>query len=204
MSAHFEMFNSFITKHVELSEAELFDLNQKCTVVHFSKKTTMIKAGVVQKSLYFITKGIIRNYVVNTKGEIKIYNFRSENMTVTGYALYNYEENLKALVNVECIEDCVMIEVPLDVINYVINNIKLGDRLGRFLAEAHVVQMLNYVLKRDTESIIDRYNSLEKQYPNIHQRVPQQMIASYLGITPVHLSNLKKSRIISIKNKQDK
>ena len=202
MSPHFKVFNQFITKHVELSAAELFDLNQKCTLVHFSKKTILIKAGVVQTSLYFITKGIIRNYVENTKGEIKIYNFRSENMVVTGYALYNYEDHLKALVNVECIEDCVMIEVPLDVINYVINNIKLGDRLGRFLAEAHVVQMLNYVLKRDTETIIERYNSLEKQFLNIHQRVPQHMIASYLGITPVYLSNLKKRRKISIEEQK--
>jgi NADH:ubiquinone oxidoreductase subunit E len=115
-------------------------------------------------------------------------------MTVTGYALYNYEENLKALVNVECLENCTMIEMPITVINYVINNMKLGDRLGRFMAEAHVVQMLHYVLQRDTKTIIERLDSIDKSFPNIHQRVPQYMIASYLGITPVHLSNLKKRR----------
>ena len=49
MSAHFEMFNSFITKHVELSEAELSDLNQKCTIVHFSKKTIIIKVIFVSE-----------------------------------------------------------------------------------------------------------------------------------------------------------
>jgi CRP-like cAMP-binding protein len=194
MSAHFEMFNQFITKHVEFTATELIDLNKKCTKVEFAKGDIIIKAGEVQKNLYFITKGIIRNFVENKKGEIKIYNFRSENMTVTGYATYNYEENLKALVNVECLEDCIMIEMPITVINYVINNMKLGDRLGRFMAEAHVVQMLHYVLQRDTKTIIERLDSIDKSFPNIHQRVPQYMIASYLGITPVHLSNLKKRR----------
>ena len=194
MSAHFEMFNQFITKHVEFTATELVDLNKKCTKVEFAKGDIIIKAGEVQKNLYFITKGIIRNFVENKKGEIKIYNFRSENMTVTGYATYNYEENLKALVNVECLEDCIMIEMPITVINYVINNMKLGDRLGRFMAEAHVVQMLHYVLQRDTKTIIERLDSIDKSFPNIHQRVPQYMIASYLGITPVHLSNLKKRR----------
>ena len=115
-------------------------------------------------------------------------------MTVTGYAPYNYEDNLKALVNVECLEDCTLIQVPFEAINFVINNMKLGDRLGRYMAEAHVVQMLQYVLQRDTKTIIERLESIDKSFPNIHQRVPQYMIASYLGITPVHLSNLKKRR----------
>jgi CRP-like cAMP-binding protein len=194
MPSHFEMFNQFITKHVEFTEVELAAFNKQCTQVNFSKGDLIIKAGEVQNSLYFITKGIIRNFVENKKGEIKIYNFRSENMTVTGYATYNYEDNLKALVNVECLEDCTLIQVPYEAINFVINNMKLGDRLGRFMAEAHVVQMLHYVLQRDTKTIIERLDSIDKSFPNIHQRVPQYMIASYLGITPVHLSNLKKRR----------
>jgi len=194
MPSHFEMFNQFITKYVVFTDAELVEFNKKCTKVNFSKGDLIMKAGDVQNSLYFITKGIIRNYVENNKGEIKIYNFRSENMTVTGYATYNYEDNLKALVNVECLEDCTLIEVPYEAINFVINNMKLGDRLGRYMAEAHVVQMLHYVLQRDTKTIIERLDSIDKSFPNIHQRVPQYMIASYLGITPVHLSNLKKRR----------
>ena len=194
MPVHFEMFNQFITKYVEFTDAELVEFNKKCTKVEFAKGDIIIKAGEVQNSLYFITKGIIRNYVENNKGEIKIYNFRSENMTVTGYAPYNYEDNLKALVNVDCLEDCVLIKVPFEAINFVINNMKLGDRLGRYMAEAHVVQMLHYVLQRDTKTIIERLDSIDKSFPNIHQRVPQYMIASYLGITPVHLSNLKKRR----------
>ena len=194
MPIHFEMFNQFITKHVEFTEAELVAFNNQCTQVNFSKGELIMKVGEVQRNLYFLTKGIIRNFVENNKGEIKIYNFRSENMIVTGYAPYNYEDNLKALVNVECLEDCTLIQVPFEAINFVINNMKLGDRLGRYMAEAHVVQMLHYVLQRDTKTIIERLESIDKSFPNIHQRVPQYMIASYLGITPVHLSNLKKRR----------
>ena len=194
MPVHFEMFNEFITKYVEFTETELTDFSSKCIKVEFPKGAYIMKAGEVQKNLYFITKGIIRNYIETNKGEIKIYNFRTENMTVTGYAYYNYEDNLKSLVNVQCLEDCVLIKVPYEAINYVINHIKLGDRLGRFMAEAHVVQMLHYVLQRDTKTIIERLDSIDKSFPNIHQRVPQYMIASYLCITPVHLSNLKKRR----------
>ena len=194
MPEHFELFNEFITKYVEFTETELADFNNQCTKVHFSKGSYIMKSGEVQKNLYFITQGIIRNYIENSKGEIKIFNFRSESMVVTGYASYNYEDQLKSLVNVQCLEDCTLIKVPFEAITYVINHIKLGDRLGRFMAEAHVVQMIQYVIQKDTMSIIERLDNMDKNFPNIHQRVPQYMIASYLGITPVHLSNLKKKR----------
>lgn len=196
MSAHFEKLNQYIKQFVPMSDAELLVLNEQCHKVHFNKGDIIMKAGERQKSLFFITKGIIRNYVENNKGNIKIYNFRSELMTVTGYALYNYEDHLKAIVNVECLVDCVMIEVPLKAIDYVIKNMESGERLGRFMAEMHVIEMLKSVIQRDTKTIIERYNDLEAAFPNIHNRIPQHMIASYLGITPVHLSNLKKNRKI--------
>ena len=95
MPAHFELFNTFITKYVEFTQDELASFNNQCSKVAFTKGTYIMKAGEVQKNLYFLTKGLIRNYIENDNGEIKIYNFRSENMTVTGYAYYNYEDNLK-------------------------------------------------------------------------------------------------------------
>jgi len=197
MPNHFEMFNSFITRHVEMSEAELDNLNKRCQLVEFSKGEIIMKAGEPQQNLYFITKGIVKNYIETEAGETKIYNFRTEGMQVTGYASYNYKDNLKALVNVRCIEDCIMIQVPFSVIKYVIEHIKSGERLGRLMAETHIVEMLNYIINRDSKSIIERYDNLDAEYPNIQNRVPQRLIASYLGITPVHLSNLKKSRKIS-------
>jgi CRP-like cAMP-binding protein len=197
MTNHFEMLNSFIIRHVEMSEAELTAFNQKCKIVEFSKGDIIMKAGEAHQYLYFITKGIVKNYIETDFGETKIYNFRTEGMQITGYAVYNYKDNLKALVNVQCIEDCIMVQIPFSVIKFVIENIKSGERLGRGMAEGHVVEMLNYIINRDSKSIIERYDLLELEYPNIHQRVPQRLIASYLGITPVHLSNLKKSRKIS-------
>ena len=199
MPLHFEIFNQFLRKYVEFTDAELTDFNNKCSRVAFSKGALVMKAGQVQKNLYFITEGIVKNFIELDNGETKIHNFRMEHMTVTGYAYINYEDKFKALVSVDCLEDCVLIQVPIEAINYVINHIKLGDRLGRYLAEAHIIQMLEYVLERDTKSVIERLGKLDQNFPNIHQRVPQYMIASYLGITPVHLSNLKKKRKLTKK-----
>lgn len=198
MPNHFELFNRFLTMHVEMSAEDLAVFNAKCDIVEFSKGEIIMKAGEPQQNLYFISKGLVKNYIETDAGETKIYNFRTEGMQATGYAAYNHKDNFKALVNVQCIEDCIMVQIPFLVIKYVIENIKSGERLGRNMAEAHVVEMLNYIIERDSKSILERYNNLAEKYPNIYNRIPQRMIASYLGITPVHLSNLKKSRNISI------
>lgn len=194
MSNIFNNLNNFIQQYVQITEKELEEFNQMCEIHEFDKGDVIIKAGEPQKALFFIVKGLIRNFIVTEEGNLKIYNFRMENMQVTGYALYNYADSLKAIVSVECLEDCLMIKVPIEAIKYVIENFKNGDRLGRLMAESHVMEMVKYVVERDTLSIMERYDNMEEGFPNIHQRVSQHMIASYLGITPVHLSNLKKSR----------
>ena len=177
-----------------MSDEEIQAFDDQCEIVEFNKGDIIIKEGDTPNALYFIIKGLIRNFVNLDNGDIKIYNFRMENMQVTGYALYNYSDSMKAIVNVECLEDCIMIKVPAHTIKYVIENFKNGERLGRFMAEYHVLEMVKYVVERDTLSIMERYSNMEIGFPNIHQRVPQHMVASYLGITPVHLSNLKKTR----------
>ena len=194
MKDQFEMFNVFISKYVKMTKEELFDLNQRCKVVKFSKGDVVIKSGIINHYFYFIVKGIVKYYVDNEDGYSKVYNFRTENMTLAGYGPYNYKDHFKALMSVKCIEDCEMVQIPLDVLNYVVQNYESGERLGRYMAEAHVVELVNYIVDRDSKSIIEKYDNLDLCFPNIHQRIPQYLIASYLGITAVHLCNLKKSR----------
>ena len=108
----FVNFNRFIKQQVEISDAELEVLNKSCDILSLPKGHIMIKAGEKQENLYFIVKGIVRNFIDTKEGESKIYNFRIENMQVTGYAPYNYADELKALVSVQCLEECLFIEVP--------------------------------------------------------------------------------------------
>jgi len=58
------------------------------------------------------------------------------------------------------------------------------------------LELVDFIIDIDTLPILERYNNLEKIFPNIHQRVAQHIIASYLRITPVHLSNVKKRNLL--------
>jgi hypothetical protein len=122
-----------------------------------------------------------------------------ENMLVTGYApynniAYNKKSELTARVSVECLEPCNMIKVDIAALNYMVYNSNNGDRVGRLLSEAHVCELVDFIIESDTKSVLERYNDLDIKFPNIHQRVPQHIIASYLGTTAVHLSRIKNAK----------
>ena len=74
---------------------------------------------------------------------------------------------------------------------------KNAHKIARHLAENHSIELVQFIISADTKTLIDRYNNLEQLFPDIHQRVPQHIIASYLRITPVHLSRIKKSNLVS-------
>ena len=193
MNQAFDQFKKFITPF-GLNDTDFDQLIQYCRFVHFQKGDLVIKAGEKQHCIYFLCKGIIRNYIYKIDGSLSLYGFRMENMLVTGYALYNKKDEYRAKMNVECLEACEMLLIPLEALKYMEEHSKVAHKVARFLAEEHTMELVNYILDIDTKSIIERYDDLEKYFPNIYQRVPQHMIASYLGITPVHLSNVKKSR----------
>jgi CRP-like cAMP-binding protein len=187
-SSKYYKFLDYIDKITPLTSDERDIFLRKIMIKEYKKGEIIIQEGVKSNYVYFIQKGIVRNYINQNN---KTLNFRSEGMIVTGYSIYNYEQGFKSKMNVECLEDCTFILIPVDTIHYVVENFKYGDRLGRYLAEKHILELLESLIDRECKSIMERYSDLNVKYTNIHQRVPQHYIASYLGTTPVHLSRLK-------------
>lgn len=195
MEKSFEKFKLYLAPF-GLSDKDFDVLVSYCEALQFKKGEVVMKAGEKQSYIYFIVKGIIRNYVHSQEGEIKTYGFRIENMLITGYGLHNYKNDYRAKVNIECLEDCTLIKIPLQALKFMEENSKEAHKVGRYLAETHIIELVDFIIDIDTLPILERYNNLEKIFPNIHQRVAQHIIASYLRITPVHLSNIKKRNLL--------
>lgn len=188
METYFDQFKEYLSKFGYI-QPDLNKLVSVCEILKFNKGKIIFKSGVNQNHIFFICKGLVRKFVITEHGEMKTVNFRMENMITTGYS--NYTEDFKPKISVECLEDCVMIGIPLTVMQYKIETYYLGYNLCRYLAEYHLLELLYFIKNIDTKSLLERYNLLENQFPDIHQRVPQKMIASYLGTSPVHLSRIK-------------
>ncbi len=194
MISAFIQLNKFIAPF-GLSDADFEVLIQECEFVKYKKNDVIINAGEKQNCIYFLSKGIIRNFVLTCDGEISTYGFRIENMLITGYGLHNFHNEQRALVSVECLANCEMIKIPFSALRYMEESSKDAHKVARFIADAHIIDLVNFIISADTKSLVERYLELESQFPNIHQRVPQHIIASYLRISRVHLSRVKKAMI---------
>ena len=90
-------------------------------------------------------------------------------------------------------EDTKVAVMPRNAIEWGYSHLREGEKLGRLIAEYYFVYLDTRIQHLYTLSPIERYNLMGEIFPNIHNRVPQHMIASYLGITPIHLSRIKRN-----------
>jgi CRP-like cAMP-binding protein len=187
----FEIFNRFLLKFCFFTDDELKSFNEKCEIKTLLKGERLINMNSKSSTLYFLIKGIVKYSIINNEGQEVVYNFRMENMTVTAYSFYN---NNIPKFNVDCLEECEVIAIPVEAVAYVAYNFKNGILLRGLLAEAHILELVNLLTDKDTRTVMERYLDIENQFPNINQRISQSLIANFLGVSQEHLSRLKKSR----------
>lgn len=94
----------------------------------------------------------------------------------------------------QALETSELISIPRSAIDWGYKHLKDGNKMGRLIAEFYFMYQDDRINTRYTQTPKERYLLIDSIFPNIHQRVPQHMIASYLGITPIHLSRLKGSK----------
>jgi hypothetical protein len=92
------------------------------------------------------------------------------------------------------LEETEIVILPRSTIEKGYKNLSEGQKMGRLIAEYYFIYQDNRIKNSYIRTPKQRYDSITEIFPNIHNRVPQHMIASYLGITPIHLSRLKKAK----------
>jgi hypothetical protein len=91
-----------------------------------------------------------------------------------------------------------VVVLPRPAIEWGYENLAEGQKMGRLIAEYYFIYQDERIKNMYIRTPKQRYDNITEVFPNIHNRAPQHMIASYLGVTPVHLSRLKKSEIANL------
>lgn len=161
---------------------------RSATVKSVAKGTILHRNDEPSSTVFFVRKGCLRTYSIDKKGKEHIYMFAPEGWTVGDFAL---ESNGNSSLFVDAIEDS-----EIEVLDR-----GLLDHLPKLKPEfaAGIITMFRKrisVLQRRvmmlmSASAAERYEDFVATYPSIVQRVPQRMIASYLGVTPEALSKIR-------------
>ena len=186
-----EQIQQFIRQFIQVTEEEMNDFLPQLSIRRFKKNTVITVANHVPNHVFFINKGLVRVITTDREGEEHTVYFAFENQFVADYV--NFLQKTPSSSALQTLEDTEVVVMPRSALEWVYKNIREGEKIGRLIAEYHFIRQDNYIKNIYLRSPKERYDSITDTFPEIHNRVPQHMIASYLGITPVHLSRLKKS-----------
>jgi hypothetical protein len=156
----------------------------------FQPKEFLSWQGEVSNEIYFIVKGITRSIINDTAGEEHTIHFSLENQFICDYSSFMLQA--PATNSIQAVEQTETVVLSRKAIEWGYANLRQGDKLGRLIAEYYFIYFDNRLKNQYLFTPAQRYENIAKVFPNIHNRVPQHMIASYLGVSPVHLSRLKK------------
>ncbi len=177
---------------VSLQEDDLKVFLSKFRPVSLKKGEYFIREGQISRKVGFIVRGsMLCSY--NKDGKDIIDEFSMEKEFVTDY--FSFLTNLPAEKDVKCLEDTELVVIGYEAMQELYIADPIFEKVGRLMAESLFInwqQKAKSLMLDDAEA---RYLKLIEQRPNLLQRVPQYLIASYLNVRPETLSRIRKKII---------
>ncbi|MEO0570595.1 MAG: Crp/Fnr family transcriptional regulator [Bacteroidota bacterium] len=146
------------------------------------KKQILQKSGEFDSKIYIVKSGLLRSYTIDEKGKEHVFMFAPEGWVIAD----NVPPEQPTMLFIDALEDSVVYVRKKDIKSEHQNAAPLVRRL---------LVLQKRVLTLMSASAIERFEDFVATYPDITQRVPQRMIASYLGVTPEALSKLKREQL---------
>ena len=166
----------------------ILSLDANAKTKQFRKGDILQRSGEKNSLAFFVKKGLLRSYTIDKKGKEHIFSFGSEGWIIADIESQEFDKPTDLFI--ECIEDS-------EVVVFDHKSFKLADLTKDQLKEnAHLMARRIAVMQRRVLMLLsasakERYDRFLETYPNLPNRVPQRMIASYLGITPQALSTIR-------------
>ncbi|MEZ4776240.1 MAG: Crp/Fnr family transcriptional regulator [Bacteroidia bacterium] len=186
-----EQIRHVIKQMIRISESELNELLSQTFSKTFKRQEVVSQPEAIPNEIFFINQGLIRVIITDNKGVEHTLHFALENQFIADYSCFILQK--PSLYTLQTVEQTEVVVLPRSAIEWGYQYLTEGQKLGRLIAEFYFIYQDDRIKNMYARTPKQRYDSITQVFPNIHNRVPQHMIASYLGITSVHLSRLKKS-----------
>jgi len=184
-----QYFQHFKSK-IPLTEEEQELIKNYLTLKKLRKKQWLLQEGDVCKCVCFVEKGALRLYKVNEDGSEHIVQFALDGQFLTD--LYSFLTNEPSIYNIDAIEESELVLITKSASDELRKRSpKYQEFIFQATSEAYI-QLEKRMTSVISLNVEERYKELTSNYPNIIQRLPQHMIASYMGLTPETLSRVRK------------
>lgn len=192
----YDLYFKKLNEKITFSEEEQEIIKGFLTPKKLRKKQYLLQEGDICKTIAFVTKGALREYTVDEKGNEHIFQFALEGWTISD--LYSFMTAEPATYSIDALEDSELILITKSAQEEILRRVPKFETYSRMQLTGAYLAMQKRITSIISLSIEERYLNFTKTYPDIVQRVPQHMIASYMGLTPETLSRIRK-KMASIK-----
>ena len=191
-------FKNFIAYNIGVTDDEWRLLEEKLEIRKYKKGEMISFRDDVWTDVMYINYGMVRSYIINDEGKDFTRQFyfnstesRTANLFVIDLSSFTTQQPSNR--SFEVLTDCEVIVFSRETLYGLYEKYKKWELIGRKMAELAYIDMDLFYYNLLTKTPKERYIYLKKTMSNLLDDVPQYHIASYLGITPVSLSRIKKS-----------
>ncbi|MCZ4243321.1 Crp/Fnr family transcriptional regulator [Pedobacter punctiformis] len=183
-----QLFNH-IKKFIELTTEEEEMLSTYLKSISVKKKQFLLEQGQICRANYFVVKGCLRLYFIDIKGAEQTTQFAIENWWITDLTSFLFQKPSEFYI--QAAETAEIIAIEPHHYDEMFRKLPKLERYFRLILQKNhqASQMrIKYLYSQTAE---ERYRHFNHLFPEFVQRVPQYMLASYLGFTPEFLSKIR-------------
>ena len=185
-----ENLESYLSEILEIPRNEVTQCSSFYETKSVAKNEFLLKDGEVCNATYFVEKGLLRMYSIDKNGKEHIIQFAPEKWLISDRSSLYFNE--KSNYYIEAVEESEILLLRNDFFKNMGLHFPKTAEKNDLLLQKHIRNLQNRVNSLLAETAEERYMNFIKMYPDILLRVPQWMVASYLGITPESLSRVRK------------
>jgi CRP-like cAMP-binding protein len=186
----YELFFKKFNEKVPLTADDENTIKNYLTPKKIRKKQYLLQEGDVCKFIAFVEKGALRSYSIDEKGVEHIIQFAPEGWTISD--LYSFLTGEPATYTIDALEDSELVLITQSAHEELLHILPKYETHMRLQVTGAYIAMQRRMTSIISQPLEERYKSLLDLYPDIVQRVPQHMIASYMGLTPETLSRVRR------------
>ncbi|MEQ8626810.1 Crp/Fnr family transcriptional regulator [Ekhidna sp.] len=179
-----------IKELVPLSQEEVELVSDAFKPRHLKKKEHLLQKGDPSNHMRFVSDGCMKVYSVDEDGQEHVLQFGISGWWIND--LYAFLTETPATFFIQAITESTMFQIHRDRLNQLYDEVPMMDRFFRIKTQNGYVALQERTIRSMSETAEQRYSQFINRYRDMEQQIPQYMIASYLGVTPEHLSAIRK------------
>lgn len=185
---------SFLAANTDLDKVLVEQLIGNCKCQHVSKGSFLLRQGETCKYSFFVEEGLLRYFSIDDKGKEHILQFAPEQWFLTDRESVFFNQASRYFI--QALENSVVVLLDEKFLSTLAHDHRSFMDFHYRLLHNHIRHLQTRINQLLSATAEERYVDFIKLYPDLLSRVPQAMIASYLGITPESLSRVRKDMAV--------